>query len=62
MGQRITLIRGSDVWLARHSDPTVRELFGTDTLPTVFDRQVSPIVVQHKIQRLNPDAEVGVEA
>jgi hypothetical protein len=53
MQQTITLYRTPDGWMARHSDPTVKELFGTDTLPTAFTAAASAETVIAEISRLN---------
>lgn len=57
----ITLYRSPDsnVWLARHSSPTVLDLFGTDTLPTAWHRDCPPATVLASIQTLNPNAAVS---
>jgi len=50
----ITLYLGEGGYLARHSDPSVKRLLGTDTLPTVFTQDADPHTVLAEIQRLNP--------
>jgi len=50
----ITLFLGDRVYLARHSDPSVKRLLGTDTLPTAFTCEADPHTVLTEIQRLNP--------
>lgn len=59
--QTITLYRTPDGWMARHSDPTIRELFGTDTLPTAFTAAASTETVLIEITRRNPTCRVTVE-
>jgi putative cell wall-binding protein len=44
---------------ATFSDPSVKKLFGTDTLPTPFD--VLNAECLQTIQRLNPDCKVICE-
>jgi hypothetical protein len=50
----ITLYLGDGGYLARHSNPSVKQLLGTDTLPTAFTREADPHTVLTEIQRLNP--------
>ena len=54
----ITLYVGERGYLAKHSDPKVRRLLGTDTLPTAFTREADPLTVLTAIQRLNPNCLV----
>jgi len=56
----ITLYRTAQCWMSRSTDPEVRELFGTDTLPTAFGAQVDAATVLTGIRRLNPDCDVTV--
>jgi len=48
----------NDVYVARHSDSAVRELFGTDTLPTPFRAAADQAEVLTAIRKLNPDCRV----
>lgn len=56
----ITLFRQAGSWVARHSDPRVIELFGTDTLPTTWTDTANPENVYRNIRDLNPGALVYV--
>lgn len=56
----ITVYRDRDNWVARHSDPEISELFGTDTLPTAFMTTVPARDVFDEIRKLNPSSEVRV--
>lgn len=58
----IILSRTEQGWVARHSDPEIRRLFGTETLPTPFTATASPEMVHHEIQSLNPGARIVVHA
>lgn len=51
-------LNGMGAWMARFTDPSVRDAFDTDTIPTAYAAHVEPARVQAEIQRLNPDAEV----
>lgn len=55
----LTLVDGN--WMAQHSDPQVKRLFGTDTLPTPFTSQADVSMVLRKIRDLNPGCVVGVK-
>lgn len=57
----ITLERAGGLWVARHSGPAaaaVRDLFGTDTLPTPFRASVPAATVLRAIEWRNPEASV----
>ena len=56
----IKLWRNGQGWMATDSDPTVRELFGTDTLPCAFTAHAEAELVRTRIQALNPDKRVVV--
>jgi hypothetical protein len=45
-------------WMARFSDPVVRELFGTDTLPTGYTDRANAETVLAGIASKNPDCIV----
>lgn len=45
-------------WMSRDSDPEVKRLFGTDTLPTPFSIATPASHVLSVIQELNPGVEV----
>ncbi len=49
---------GSKGYMAKHSDPETKRLFGTDTIPTAFTAGAKLIDVVAKIQRLNPECRV----
>ena len=57
----LTIIKGEREWLVRHSDPEVKRLFGTDTLPTPFLLSMPLAQVQVRITQLNPDCYVGTQ-
>ena len=52
--EKITLYRNNDGWMAIHSDPEVKQLFGTDTIPTAYTKKATKSMVLKKIQELNP--------
>lgn len=54
----IKLWKGVNAWFATFSDPHVRELFGTDTLPTAFTERAPGLDVLHTIQAKNPGCTV----
>lgn len=56
--ERITLSREGGYWVARHTDPRVMQLFGTDALPTPWPATAPAAAVLREIQRLNPDCMV----
>lgn len=56
----ITLFIDGAGWMARDSDPETKALFGTDTLPLPFLKNVKAEAVRAVIQELNPDATVEV--
>lgn len=58
----IELFRNRNGWMAKHTDPDVRALFGTDTIPTAFTSQASATEVLAQIQKLNPNARVYLRA
>ena len=58
MKHTITLFLADGGWMATDTDPQVRKLFGTDTLPTPFLVGTHPEMVQDAVQRLNPGAVV----
>jgi hypothetical protein len=45
-------------WTAKHSDPEVVKLFGTDTLPTAFTDRADAATVLLEVARLNPEHRV----
>lgn len=56
--QTITLFRLDGYWMARHSDPMVKQLFGTDILPTPYSSASPSRAVKERIEELNPNAIV----
>lgn len=54
----IRLFRTAQGWMSQHSDPEVRRLFGTDTLPTPFTATAAGADVLNAVVRLNPDRVV----
>ena len=58
MIETIELSRAGFYWMSRSNDPKVRELFGTDTLPTAFMADMPASEVLAQIQQLNPGAVV----
>lgn len=51
----IKLIYNKNGWLAKfENDERVKELFGTDTIPTAFTKNASPAMVLQAIKKLNP--------
>ncbi|KKL73507.1 hypothetical protein LCGC14_2074190 [marine sediment metagenome] len=57
----ITLKQAGGIWVSVHSGPgsdEVRDLFGTDTLPTPFTANLLGTVVQDAIRKLNPEHQV----
>ncbi len=59
--EKITLSKSGGLWVARHTSPEVRALFGTDTLPTPFGRETASQVVRARIEALNPGVRVVVD-
>ena len=55
----IKLINSRTGWLARfENDQEIMGLFGTDTIPTPFTEQVSPMMVKREIEVRNPGYNV----
>lgn len=50
----LSLINGS--WHSKNTDPQVKALFGTDTIPTAFTASASPEYVLARIKALNPNS------
>ena len=55
------LFRGHNAWMVQTDDPEVRELFGTDTIPTPFTLQAEPERVLAEIQARNPGSAVVLQ-
>ena len=53
---------GRPTWLTRHSDPGVRELFGTDVIPTPYFAETPEAVVLAKLRERNPDHVVTAQS
>lgn len=58
MKETIKIFNSPKGWMARFSDVSMIELFGTDTIPTAFTEQASPMMVLEAIKKLNPNCEV----
>ena len=54
----IKLYLQNDVWMAKHSEPSILELFETDVLPTAYRAGTDKLEVLENICRLNPDKNV----
>ena len=55
----IKLINSQTGWLARfENDQEIIGLFGTDTIPTSFTEQASPMMVKREIEVRNPGYNV----
>ena len=62
MRQTITLYRGRDAWMARHTNPEVVRWFGTDTLPTAFTKQTDAGEVLALIRDMDTNCSVQIQA
>ena len=62
MKHTIELFIQGTIWVSKHSDPQVQELFGTDTIPTSFTDKALPETVLNSIRSLNPDRTVIVRS
>ena len=51
---------GDSMWMSRWSDTEVRDLFGTDVLPTAYRTSTPLETVLQKIRGLNPGCVVSV--
>ena len=58
MKHTIKLYRLKGGWVARFSDPTITELFGTDTIETPYPYEADRETVLAEITRLNPNSQV----
>lgn len=56
----ITLFRLNGQWLAKHSDKQVKELFGTDILPTPYFDTLPAEVVLREVAARNPSKVVKI--
>lgn len=56
----IELWRGPNAWLAKFSDPSIKETFGTDTLPTTYTPLAPPRTVIDDLIARNPGVDVWV--
>ena len=56
--ETIKLYKLGDSWMAQSDDPKLKELFGTDTIPTAFTARADGQYVLGEIKRLNPNATV----
>lgn len=60
---QIFLFKAPQGWMAWHKGPhasEIRELFGTDTIPTAFTERAEPEAVRREITKRNPRADVRV--
>ena len=55
---RIYLVQHGEQWVTVHTDPEVKELFGTNTLPTPYNSSVDRHFVMAELIKANPDREV----
>ena len=51
----MTLFNTRTGWMVHHTDPAIRELFHTDTLPSGFTQRAPAATVLARIRELNPD-------
>lgn len=58
----ITLFKANGSWVSRDTDPKVKKLFGTDTIPTSFTDRANAQFVLQRITELNPDKKVRLQA
>ena len=56
----IKLSQQNGSWVAQHSNPQVKELFGSDTIPTAFRDTAPADTVRARIQELNPEEIVAI--
>lgn len=56
----ITLTKSPQGWMARFSDPAIKDVMGTDTIPTAYTAKASAATVQLAIAKLNPGCVVAV--
>ena len=52
--ENIELFKKDGMWVAKTDNPKVKELFGTDTLPTPFMDSVDGMQVARVIEARNP--------
>ena len=58
--ETIRLYRSGALWVARFSDPAIKRLFGTDTIPTAYGACCDAHFVWNEVERRNPDCAVSV--
>lgn len=56
--ETIKLYKLGESWMAQSNCPKVKELFGTDTIPTAFTARADGQYVLGEIKRLNPQSTV----
>jgi len=56
--ETIEVFKAGGMWMAKHSNPKVFELFGTDTIPTPYSDKVSEAGVVRMIADRNLDCRV----
>ena len=62
MKHQITIWKTRAGWLAKFTDPQVRELFGTDTIPTAYTEHAGLDYVLPRITQQNPDCDIIVKS
>ena len=60
MENRIALSIRDGTWHATFTDPEIRRLFGTDTLPTPYTSRAPAETVLAEVSQRNPDCVVTV--
>ena len=55
---KIYLYRSNGTWMAEHTDPLIRELFDTDTLPTAYTDEIGVERVVELVAAKFPQYEV----
>jgi len=56
MKQRVVLTQGKERWMATFlDDPVIKECFGKNTLPTIFNAMVPVDIVLKTMSKLHPN-------
>ena len=59
--KNIILSQTPNCWVAQFvNDENIKQLFGTDTIPTPFLPTMSASAVKEKIQKQNPDHHISI--
>ena len=58
--KNIKLFKTAEGWMATFSDPEVKKLFGSDTIPTGFTAQADWKTVLKEISKLNPQHKISI--